>query len=194
MIERNPSPATGAAGSGQPPRVRRARTVEAALLSRFMAHAFLDAFGHSARQEDVLAHVRQHFNAARQSRELTDPACVTLVIGPPGDYAGYAQLVFGQPGPAALQARAPVEMRRFYLRRDLHGKGLAVRLMEASKSLARERGADAIWLSVWQQAPQAIRFYRKHGFETIGVATFQVGEDPQKDWLMACDLVPATPT
>ncbi|MBB5015310.1 GNAT family N-acetyltransferase [Rehaibacterium terrae] len=170
------------------PSIRRARTAEAALLSRFMAHAFLDAFGHGSRQEDVLAHVRHHFSAARQSRELTDPACVTLVIGPPGDYAGYAQLVFGQPAPEALQAQAPVEMRRFYLRRDLHGRGWAASLMEAAKATARERGADALWLSVWQQAPRAIRFYRKHGFETIGTAVFHVGTDPQKDWLMACRL------
>jgi GNAT superfamily N-acetyltransferase len=177
-----------AATSGRPPPIRRARTAEAALLSRFMAHAFLDAFGHSGRQEDVLAHVRHHFNAARQSRELTDPACATLVIGAPGDYAGYAQLVSGQPAPEALQAQTPIELRRFYLRRELHGKGWAAALMEAAKSAARESGADALWLSVWQQAPQAIRFYRKHGFETIGAAVFHVGEDPQKDWLMACRL------
>ncbi len=180
----------GSASPDGPPSIRHARTVEAALLSRFMARAFLDAFGHSSRQEDVLAHVRHHFNAARQSRELTDPACVTLVIGPPGDYAGYVQLVFDQPAPEPLQAAAPVQMRRFYLRRDLHGKGWAGALMEAAKAVARERGADALWLSVWQQAPRAIRFYRKHGFETIGAAVFHVGTDPQKDWLMACRLAP----
>lgn len=170
------------------PAIRQARPAEAALLSRFMADVFLDAYGHSAGRDDVMAHVRGSFNAARQSRELADPEGVFLVVGPPGDYAGYAHLLFGEDAPAGLETAAPVELRRFYLHRDQRGRGLAAELMERAKAVARDRGADAIWLSVWQQSPQAIRFYRKHGFDMFGTAPFPIGATVQTDWLMACVL------
>jgi ribosomal protein S18 acetylase RimI-like enzyme len=61
-------------------------------------------------------------------------------------------------------------------------------MMAQVKAHARQAGARALYLSVWQQQPQAIRFYRKEGFEIAGELVFLVGDDPKDDWLMVCPL------
>ena len=50
---------------------------------------------------------------------------------------------------------------------------------------ARLRGSRSVWLTVWQESPQAIRFWRKHGFQIVGRSIFHVGDDPKEDWVMA---------
>ena len=42
-----------------------------------------------------------------------------------------------------------------------------------------------MWLTVWQESSQAIRFWRKHGFQLVGRSIFHVGDDPKEDWVMA---------
>jgi hypothetical protein len=45
--------------------------------------------------------------------------------------------------------------------------------------------AVLVWLSVWDQNPRAIAFYRKVGFEDVGSTEFGVGSDRQTDRIMA---------
>ncbi|NUO82171.1 hypothetical protein HUU05_19035 [candidate division KSB1 bacterium] len=42
-----------------------------------------------------------------------------------------------------------------------------------------------MWLGVWERNAAAIAFYRKAGFVEVGTQTFQLGEDRQRDFLMA---------
>ena len=56
------------------------------------------------------------------------------------------------------------------------------------RRLAAERGTASLWLSCWQQQPQAIRFYEKEGFRITGELVFVVGDDPKDDWLMVAGL------
>jgi ribosomal protein S18 acetylase RimI-like enzyme len=62
--------------------------------------------------------------------------------------------------------------------------------MAAAEDEARLRGVQLIWLTVWQQAPRPIAFYRRAGFEIIGTATFRFGERLDDDFLMAKRLTP----
>jgi ribosomal protein S18 acetylase RimI-like enzyme len=77
-----------------------------------------------------------------------------------------------------------IELARFYVDTRLHGRGIAQAMMAQVKQQARERGARSIYLSVWQEQPQAIRFYSKEGFRIAGTLVFVVGNDPKDDWLM----------
>ena len=56
---------------------------------------------------------------------------------------------------------------------------------------ARQGGAKAIWLGVWERNPRAIRFYAKYGFTPVGEQPFVLGTDPQHDQVMVRSL--ATP-
>jgi ribosomal protein S18 acetylase RimI-like enzyme len=49
---------------------------------------------------------------------------------------------------------------------------------------AAERGAATVWLTVWEQNPRAIAFYRKVGFADAGLMSFHLGNEEQTDFLM----------
>jgi ribosomal protein S18 acetylase RimI-like enzyme len=57
-------------------------------------------------------------------------------------------------------------------------------MMAKVREVSRARGARSLFLSVWQEQPQAIRFYEKEGFRIAGTLVFDVGDDPKDDWLM----------
>ena len=57
--------------------------------------------------------------------------------------------------------------------------------MNAAIDAARARGAQTLWLGVWERNPRAVAFYEKYGFTRVGEHTFMLGDDAQTDWLFA---------
>jgi diamine N-acetyltransferase len=60
--------------------------------------------------------------------------------------------------------------------------------MTATSREATARGAETLWLGVWEQNSRGIAFYRKCGFADVGTQTFVLGSDPQDDRVMALPL------
>ena len=60
--------------------------------------------------------------------------------------------------------------------------------MQQTLDIIKTRSANFLWLSVWQESQQAIRFYQKQGFAISGDTIFMIGDEPMKDWLMSKDL------
>ena len=56
--------------------------------------------------------------------------------------------------------------------------------MKKCLDLASDLKKEVVWLGVWEHNQRAIEFYKKWGFEKFGTHIFQLGDDPQKDWLM----------
>lgn len=82
--------------------------------------------------------------------------------------------------------------RRLYVDRRWHGGGTAHALLDRAIAIAMQRGAQTLYLSVWQHNHRAIAFYVKHGFVRVGAAEFQLGADVQLDPVMQRPL-PAVP-
>jgi ribosomal protein S18 acetylase RimI-like enzyme len=49
---------------------------------------------------------------------------------------------------------------------------------------AQQKGYDTLWLGVWENNIRAQVFYRKWNFVKVGTHVFQLGDDPQTDFLM----------
>ena len=165
--------------------VRPARPSEAAALSAMMRRTFLATNGHSSTPENVAAHVAAMYSPERQAEEIRDPDTLTLIVEQDGVWAGYAQLRWATVPPTEVVLRPTVELARIYLDEAFHGKGIAAVLVSHLLAAARLRGSRSVWLTVWQESSQAIRFWRKHGFQIVGRSIFHVGDDPKEDWVMA---------
>lgn len=171
--------------------IRPGLPTDAELLSRNMADWFLAAYAHASDATNTGKFVAANFAAEKQARELVDPDIATLIVEQDGVMVGYAQVRFATAAPASVTLTAPAEVGRFYFAPSHHGSGGAAQLMRAVREQALRRGRRSLWLLCWQEAPQALRFYEKHGFSRVGTAVFLVGEDRKADWVMACELAPA---
>ncbi len=167
---------------------RLAEASDAAMLGEFMARNFLAAYGHCSTPENVQAAIHEHYGEAAQLRQVLDPSRWNLIALHGDHWAAHAQLKAGGDAPDGVAALPAVELSRFYVDTQFHGRSVAQAMMQEVKSRARELGARSIFLSVWQDQPQAIRFYTKEGFTIAGTLVFMVGNDPKDDWLMVYPL------
>jgi ribosomal protein S18 acetylase RimI-like enzyme len=94
------------------------------------------------------------------------------------------------------QKGIPIELLRFYVAPAAQGQGLAQELMQEAQDAADDLATvssslpldsfdfAALWLSVWEENPRALAFYRKAGFSEVGQADFWVGSDRQRDRIL----------
>jgi ribosomal protein S18 acetylase RimI-like enzyme len=163
--------------------IRRGQLADAAMLADLGARTFRDTYATQNTPEHLARHLAAHFGITLQEEELADPGMRTLIAEVGGIPAAFAQ-VSGQTPPAELPAEGGRFLSRFYLELAWIGRGVAQPLMTAVLETARQDGASYLWLTVWQENPRAVAFYRKCGFAIAGQTTFVLGGDPQADWLM----------
>ena len=176
--------------------VRPATVADAARLSQLGAATFRETFEGENTPEDMARYLGEAFTPDKQAAEITDPTGIVLLAehgGSSGDargdaeLVGYVHLVSG-PAPAAVQGPRPLEIKRLYVARAWHGQRVAQALMDAAIDAARGRGAETLWLGVWERNPRAVAFYAKYGFTRVGEHTFVLGADAQTDWVLARSL------
>lgn len=164
--------------------IRPARPTDAALLSALMRRTFLAANGHCSTPENVARFLEAVYQPGIQEAEIRDPDTLTLIVEQDGQWAGFAQLRWGSRPPPEVSVLPTVELGRIYLDAAFHGRGIAAQLVANLLAAAVVRGSRSVWLNVWQESAQAIRFYQKHGFQIVGRSVFTVGDDPKQDWVM----------
>ena len=170
--------------SGPGHHIRPAAPADAPALAALGERTFRDTFAADNTPEDLAAHLAATYGPARQAEELADPRRTTLVAATDaGELIAFAQLLAGA-APPCVAGPAPIELLRFYVDRGWHGRGVAQALMAATLEAAAARGAETIWLGVWERNPRAIAFYRKWGFEDVGSHDFMLGSDRQTDRIL----------
>ncbi len=165
------------------PVIRKPEIADALRLARLEERTFRETFAGTNTQEDMALHRDAYYGEAIQLREISDPGLEILVCENEGELIGFVQLRWGQP-PDCVNAERPTEIQRLYVSTAWHGQGVAQDLMAASIGIAEERGADQVWLGVWEHNPRAIAFYKKRGFAEVGAHIFPLGTDPQRDIVM----------
>lgn len=163
--------------------VRRAAPADAALLAGLAARTFYDTFAASNTPDDMAKFLVSTYSEEIQRNEIEDPSLTTLLAESDGIAAGFAQIRKGR-APDCVKGPSPVEIKRFYVDKSFHGRGVAQELMRTAEELARAAGAKTIWLGVWEHNDRAIAFYRKIGFFPVGRQPFLVGDDLQTDLVL----------
>ena len=179
-------------------KVRPAVITDALALSRIGATTFRETFESANTPEDMTRYLAESFSPEHQAAEIADSAGTVLLAETHGEsddaeLVGYAHLVSG-PVPGAVRGPAPLELKRLYVARAWHGRGVAQSLMDAAIDVARARGAQTLWLGVWERNARAAAFYAQYGFARVGEHSFLLGSDLQTDWLLVHSIGPTGPT
>ena len=169
--------------------IRRGVATDARALATFAARTFEETFAHATAPQNMAAHLVNAYGEEQQGAELRDPDTITLIAESGGGIAGFAQ-VRRTAAPECVSGEDLLELRRFYVDRPFHGRGLAGQLMDLSEHEARALGGKRIWLSVFQHNERAIAFYTRRGFARVGAQVFRVGAEDQTDFILVKDLAP----
>jgi diamine N-acetyltransferase len=165
---------------------RHAHKQDAQEIADFMTRNFLATYGHSASAKNVAKAVHDYYGLDAQHADLADARIINYLCMIDNEIAGLAQV---RPAKADSDTDPHrYELSRFYVEAAYHRKGIAPALMQNIQTLLIPLSAKSLWLSVWQEAAQAIRFYQKQGFVISGETTFMIGDEAAKDWLMTKNL------
>jgi diamine N-acetyltransferase len=168
--------------------LRRAGIADAARVADFAARVYRETFEADNTPEDMAAYLASAFGADRQRAEMSSDDIVTLVAEHEGAMVAYAMVRRDGPAPACVTMPRPVELWRFYVDREWHGRGVAPALMDGALDAARELGGRSMWLGVWERNARALGFYAKYGFIDVGSHDFIMGSDRQTDRVLAREV------
>lgn len=170
-----------------PVRIRAGTEQDAELLAPFARRVFDATFAADNDPVALGAYMDGAFNVPRQREELSNPACTVLLAFVGEELAAWALLRDDAtpPDDSIIPGARPLYLNRFYVDHAWHGRGVARALMTAVHEATRARGHDALWLSTWERNTRAIRFYEREGFAIVGTTWFQLGQELQRDYVLA---------
>jgi ribosomal protein S18 acetylase RimI-like enzyme len=162
---------------------RPATLEDAPALATLGAETFIAAFGHLYTPEDLAAFLAQVHSPGPVAEEIAGDECTHCLVEDAGALVAYCKLRHPSHYTALSIARDPIELGQLYCLPTHTGHGIGAKLMEWALEQARERGHDAILLSVYSENFGAQRFYQRYGFGKIADITFQVGEQLDAEYL-----------
>ena len=167
--------------------VREATSEDAGLIAELSRSTFYETFASFNTKENMDLFMNSQFTTEKLVAEVGAPGNTFLLAWCEGEPVGYVRLCESE-NPPSLGDSSALEIVRIYATTSSIGKGVGSAMMDACIRIARERGKEVIWLGVWEHNPRAIAFYERWGFHKFDTHVFQLGTDPQTDWLMKKEL------
>ena len=155
-------------------------------LDAMAVEVWMQTFGHSASAADIATYLGEAYGPDGKLLADLNSGAARFRIALDGDrIVGYCKI-----NPPWLPDAEPgaIQLSQIYVNYDQHGSGVGRVLLDWAISTAREEGATALLLTVWEENHRAFAFYKKHGFEHIGDYAFPVGEQVDTDHIMRLAL------
>ncbi|MGH9936287.1 MAG: GNAT family N-acetyltransferase, partial [Blastocatellia bacterium] len=125
--------------------IRTAKAPDAEMLTELAWRTFHNAFAPTNSPQNMEAYMSQNFTSQKFSAQLADPRATFLIAEIEAAPVAFAKLHDGDV-PDCVRGSAPIEIERFYVDRQFHGKGVAHTLMQACFDRARQSGHGTVYL------------------------------------------------
>lgn len=160
---------------------------DAETVANLAAFTFRESWLEPGNEQDLEEYVQENFNLDVIKKELDNPDISYLLVFYDDEITGYIKLQrFDQP--EGFELKKPVAIHRLYIKSDFRNLKLGGALVEHSIALAEKEGFQTVWLGVWNENNNAIRFYNKFGFEKFGNYNFVMGSIVSDDFLLKKEI------
>jgi len=163
--------------------VREADSADVAVLSAVAYESFRTAYEQWSEPDDLIVHLDAFFSEEAIRKEISLPGRHYLIAHVDNIPAGFIKIQESN-RPAEVPASRALELHQVYVASNQQRHGIGGRLIEAAADFARNKAADGMWLTVWEDAPWAVNCYRKYGFEVVGTTDFRLGKTVFNDLVM----------
>ena len=163
--------------------VREAGLEDAVVLAEIGSSSFRDAYQPHSNANDRELHIDDYFTPTAVGREISRHGrhyLLAVVNGEPAGIAKYRKAPCPVPGGDSNA----IELQQLYVLARMQGHGLGRHLIDYVCAIAAQRAAAGVWLSAWEFADWATRFYAGNGFTAIGKVEFKLGATSYTDLLM----------
>lgn len=148
---------------------------------------FVEAFEKDNDPTDFKVYIDVAFATATIKKQLENIDSTFYFVFKDAILVGYFKLNVNK-AQTDIKADDSIELERIYVLKEYQGKQIGKRMLQYAINSAKEQKKANIWLGVWENNVDAIRFYEKYGFEKFDTHPYYIGDDKQTDWLMRFDL------
>jgi len=163
--------------------LRLTTTADVPELRRLAIQTQIDTFGAFNSQANMKAFLDSAYSRENLSQELDEPGSRNYLAMDSKTVVGFMRLR-KTAEVEHLLGKNTLELQRLYVDTARKGQGIGALMMQEALAYATASGFEWLWLGVWERNIAAQEFYRKWGFERFSEHIFQMGDDPQTDWLL----------
>lgn len=166
---------------------RRARFADTEAMRAVAIESYIKTFADSNTPENMEAFLSEVYSLEKLEAEFYEPGSVLFLASEAEVVIGFLRLRLNDEVSRQLGTNT-IELQRLYIHSMHQGKKAGYLLMEKAMEYAKTTKFDWIWLGVWERNFVAQKFYQRWGFERFGEHVFQMGDDPQIDWVLKKNL------
>lgn len=156
---------------------------------RVARQSFFDAFEKVSDPDNFKLYVSTAFLPHILRGELEDNQTAVFFLKTDTDEtAGYVKLRWDRSEEYFSNEKA-IELQRIYLLEKFWRKGYGKALLEFCENFGREQDFEWIWLVVWSENYDAIRFYEREGWHQFTIKDFQFGNEIHHDPVLKKRLI-----
>jgi len=153
------------------------------LLIKISKDTFIAAFESANDPKDFYTYINDAFSETSITRQLLNSNCLFYFIYHENILIAYVKLNENEAQNEQFESPS-IELERIYVLPEFIGQGYGNKILNKIKSICLAKKVDFLWLGVWENNTDAIRFYERHGFKKFGEHPYYLGKDKQTDWLM----------
>jgi ribosomal protein S18 acetylase RimI-like enzyme len=157
------------------------------ILQELSRRTFYQSFAAVNKPENIKFFLDHHYSEEKLLSELLNPDSRFFFASQGDDPMGYLKINQGM-AQTVLPNDAGLEIERIYIDQAFKGRGIGKLFIDRAVESGKRSGANYLWLGVWEHNERAIRFYEKNGFHKFSKHIFNLGNDPQTDFLMKRDI------
>ena len=144
---------------------------------------FYETFSSENTKEDMEKYLKENFSYKQVESEIKNNDSKFYIVENNKEVVAYMKINFDK-AQTEKGHNNTLEVQRIYVLQDYKNKRIGKGLIEKAIEIGRDNHLDYIWLGVWENNINAIKFYENQGFEKFDTHIFKLGEDEQTDNLM----------
>jgi len=153
----------------------KANVNDSELIAKLGKQTFIESHGHSASKEDIDAFLLKYYTTKSVAEEFDNTNVIYHLVKFNSKFVGFSKIEFNSPN-ENVNDLGITKLARLYLLKDYYGLNLGASLFNFNIELSKHKKNKGIWLHVWVENENAIRFYKKNGFKVVGSYDYQLSK------------------
>lgn len=165
----------------------KARKADIELLQNIGRQTFFEKFTENNSEENLFKYAEKAYTFEKIASEVNNPNSQFYLATINSQTVGYLKINFGD-AQTELQDPQALELERIYVLKEFQGRKIGQMLFQKTLELAKQAKLSYVWLGVWEENYDAIKFYERNGLNAFSKHVFMLGDDAQTDILMKIEL------
>ena len=162
--------------------VRLGHLEDAERLAALAIQVWLHTYASEGISSTIATYVLSEFTKEKFVSRLAEKSSAVFVAEIDKNLVGYSVCDANTSCPVTVDAK--VELSTLYVQEHFGSRGVGSSLLQQAELWAKQRADSSIWLTVNSENSRAMAFYAKHGYTSVGITYFRLGQEDHQNHVL----------